>query len=66
MLKGAISAFTDTARECAQDRQPHVGRVDKARDEAIGFRWRVVDMKGDWNAMVPLEKQWRGTSARKT
>jgi phosphoglycolate phosphatase-like HAD superfamily hydrolase len=42
---------TDAEREWAYDRQSHVGRLDKALDEAKG--WTVVDMKQDWRAIFP-------------
>jgi phosphoglycolate phosphatase-like HAD superfamily hydrolase len=48
---------TDAAREYAYDRQSHIGRLDKALDEAIQRRWTVVDMKADWNTIYPFEKK---------
>jgi phosphoglycolate phosphatase-like HAD superfamily hydrolase len=39
---------TDAEREYAYDRQSHVGKLDKALDEANAKGWTVVDMKRDW------------------
>ncbi|ACA15721.1 NapD-like protein [Methylobacterium sp. 4-46] len=44
---------TDAEREFAYDRQSHVGRLDKALDEAGRRGWTVVDMQRDWNAVFP-------------
>jgi hypothetical protein len=44
---------TDAAREWAYDRTSHVGKLDKAWDEAIAQGWTVVSMKDDWNAIFP-------------
>jgi phosphoglycolate phosphatase-like HAD superfamily hydrolase len=43
----------DVGREWAYDRKSHVGRLDKAWDEAIAKSWTVVSMKKDWNAIFP-------------
>jgi phosphoserine phosphatase len=48
---------TDAAREFAYDRQSHIGKLDKALDEATQRKWVVVDMKADWNAIFPFEKK---------
>ena len=45
---------TDGDREWAYDRQSHVGRLDKALDEANARGWTVVDMKQDWNRVYPF------------
>jgi phosphoglycolate phosphatase-like HAD superfamily hydrolase len=39
---------TDAVREWAYDRNSHIGRLDKALDEANARGWTVVDMKRDW------------------
>ncbi|WIM10517.1 HAD family hydrolase [Enhydrobacter sp.] len=39
---------TDAVREYAYDRQSHIGKLDKAWDEAVRRKWTVVDMKADW------------------
>ena len=52
-----IVHHTDADREFAYDRQSHVGKLDKALDEAGIRGWVIVDMKSDWNAVYPPEKQ---------
>jgi hypothetical protein len=42
---------TDAAREYAYDRTSHIGRLDKALDEAGAKGWTVVDMARDWAAV---------------
>jgi phosphoserine phosphatase len=44
---------TDEKREWAYDRESHIGRLDKAMDEAADNGWTVVDMKKDWKAIYP-------------
>jgi phosphoglycolate phosphatase-like HAD superfamily hydrolase len=46
---------TDAEREYAYDRQSHVGRLDKALDEATANGWSVVDMKRDWKRVFAFE-----------
>jgi len=45
---------TDAEREWAYDRTSHVGRLDKALDEAAARGWTVVDMKKDWKVIFPF------------
>jgi len=52
---GMIVHHTDAERAYAYDRQSHVGRLDKALDEAKENGWVVVDMKNDWNRVFPFE-----------
>ena len=52
-----IVHHTDAAREYAYDRQSHIGRLDKALDEALQRKWVVVDMKADWNVIYPFERR---------
>ena len=47
---------TDAEREWAYDRQSHIGKLDKALDEALQRDWTVVDMKKDWKRIYPFEK----------
>jgi phosphoserine phosphatase len=47
---------TDEVREWAYDRTSHVGRLDKALDEATARGWTVVDMKSDWKRIFPFTK----------
>ena len=44
---------TDAEREWAYDKTSHVGRLDKALDEANAKGWTVVDMKNDWRVVFP-------------
>jgi hypothetical protein len=43
-----IVHHTDAEREWAYDRHSHIGKLDKALDEALAKGWTVVDMKKDW------------------
>jgi hypothetical protein len=47
---------TDAEREYAYDRTSHIGKLDKALDEAATKRWTVVDMKRDWKVIFPAAK----------
>ena len=51
-----IVRHTDAEREWAYDRDSHVGRLDKALDEARARGWTVVDMKADWKRIFAFEK----------
>ncbi|WP_050028436.1 HAD family hydrolase [Verrucomicrobium sp. BvORR034] len=46
---------TDADREWAYDRQSHIGKLDKALDEASAKGWTVVSMKDDWATIYPGE-----------
>jgi phosphoserine phosphatase len=48
---------TDAEREWAYDRNSHIGRLDKALDEAGQKGWTVVDMQRDWNVIYPFQKK---------
>ena len=48
---------TDAQREYAYDRQSHIGKLDKAWDEAVRRKWVVVDMKADWKIIYPFERK---------
>src|SRR5262245_24036179 len=50
-----IVHHTDAEREYAYDRQSHVGKLDKALDEARAKDWTIVDMKRDWKRVFPFE-----------
>jgi hypothetical protein len=54
---GLIVHHTDAEREWAYDRQSHVGRLDKALDEAKAKGWTVVDMKKNWKAIYPFQQR---------
>lgn len=49
----SIVHHTDADREWAYDRDSHVGRLDKALDEARTRGWTIADMKRDWNTIYP-------------
>jgi hypothetical protein len=51
-----IVHHTDAEREWAYDRTSHVGRLDRALDEAKAKGWTVVDMKNDWKKIFAFEK----------
>lgn len=50
---GLILHHTDVDREYAYDRESHVGRLDKALDQAADRGWTVIDMKNDWKEVFP-------------
>jgi len=53
---GLIVHHTDAEREYAYDRDSHIGRLDKALDEAPQRGWTVVNMKSDWKTIFPAAK----------
>jgi phosphoglycolate phosphatase-like HAD superfamily hydrolase len=53
---GLIVHHTDGEREYAYDRASHVGKLDKALDEAPKHGWTVVSMKTDWKVIYPFQK----------
>ncbi len=52
-----IVRHTDAEREWAYDRESHIGRLDKALDEAGERGWTVIDMRTDWRVIYPFELQ---------
>jgi len=44
---------TDADREWAYDRDSHIGRLDKALDEAQAKGWTLADMQQDWVRVYP-------------
>ena len=48
---GLIVHHDDATREWAYDRTSHVGKLDKAWDEAKAKGWTVVSMKDDWKTI---------------
>jgi hypothetical protein len=42
--------------EYAYDRQSHIGRLDRALDEAKTKGWTVADMKTDWRTVFPVPR----------
>jgi len=53
---GLIVHHDDAEREWAYDRESHVGKLDKALDEAKTKHWTVVSMKTDWGTIFPAPK----------
>jgi phosphoglycolate phosphatase-like HAD superfamily hydrolase len=51
-----IVHHTDAEREWAYDRTSHIGKLDKAWDEAVKRGWTVVDMKQDWKKVFAFEQ----------
>jgi hypothetical protein len=47
---------TDSTREWAYDRDPSIGQLDKALDEANAKGWTAVDMKNDWRCVFRSSK----------
>ena len=45
---------TDGEREWAYDRKSHIGKLDKALDEANAKGWTVASMKTDWKTIFPF------------
>jgi len=45
---------TDAEREYAYDRNSHIGKLDKALDQALRDNWTVVDMEKDWQNIYPV------------
>jgi phosphoglycolate phosphatase-like HAD superfamily hydrolase len=54
-----IVHHTDAEREFAYDRQSHIGKLDKALDEARAKGWTVVNMKDDWRIVFPAQAALR-------
>jgi len=50
---GLLVHHTDDVREWAYDRDSHVGKLDKAWDEAVAKGWTIVSMKDDWKTVFP-------------
>jgi hypothetical protein len=51
-----IVHHTDAECEWAYDRESHVGKLDKALDEALKAGWVVMDMKKEWKAIYPFDR----------
>jgi len=49
----AIVHHTDAGREWAYDRASHIGKLDKAWDEALAKGWTVISMRDDWRSIFP-------------
>lgn len=44
----------DAEREYAYDRESHIGKLDKALDEAKKEGWTVISIKGDFVTIFPV------------
>jgi hypothetical protein len=53
----ALVRHDDAEREWAYDRTSHIGKLDKALDEAVAKNWTVVSMKDDWKTIFPPATQ---------
>jgi phosphoglycolate phosphatase-like HAD superfamily hydrolase len=51
-----IVRHDDAEREFAYDRESHVGRLDKALDEAKANDWVVVSMRSDWKRIFSFQR----------
>jgi phosphoserine phosphatase len=50
---GLIVRHDDAEREFAYDRKSHVGKLDRALDEAGPRGWTVLSIKQDWKQVFP-------------
>ena len=50
-----IVHHTDEKREWSYDKESHIGRLDKALEQAGKNGWSVVDMKQDWKRIYKFE-----------
>jgi phosphoserine phosphatase len=50
---GMIVRHDDAVREYAYDRESHVGRLDRALNEAPARGWQVISMRDDWSRIFP-------------
>ncbi|WP_424814846.1 HAD family hydrolase [Roseococcus sp. YIM B11640] len=48
-----IVRHDDAEREYAYDRDSHIGRLDRAMNEAPGRGWQLISMKNDWARVFP-------------
>ena len=48
---------TDAEREWAYDRKSHVGRLEKAWDEAVRHGWTVTNMKTEWKKVLRSSRE---------
>ncbi len=53
---GVIVRHDDADREYAYDRDSHVGRLDKAMEQAPDADWLIISMKRDWKSVFPPEQ----------
>ena len=53
---GLIVHHDDAEREYLYDRESHIGKLDKAFDEAPARGWIMVSMRDDWSRIFPFDK----------
>ncbi len=53
----------DAQREYAYDRASHIGKLDKALDEARQRKWTIVSMKADWATIFPKVSARQGSAS---
>ena len=53
---GLIVRHDDAVREYAYDRKSHIGRLDRALDDAPKRNWVVVSMQRDWKRVYAFER----------
>jgi phosphoglycolate phosphatase-like HAD superfamily hydrolase len=53
----ALVHHDDAEREYAYDRASHIGRLDKALDQAKTDGWLLISMKDDWKRIYPFEEK---------
>jgi phosphoglycolate phosphatase-like HAD superfamily hydrolase len=51
----ALVHHDDAEREWAYDRDSHIGRLDRALDEARDRSWTVISIRNDWLKVFPFE-----------
>jgi len=50
---GVLVHHDDAEREFAYDRKSHVGRLERALDEAGARGWTVLSIRQDWKQVFP-------------
>ena len=56
---GVIIHHDDGKREYRYDRQSHVGRLDRALNDAQKRNWLIVSMERDWRRVFPSDRATR-------
>jgi phosphoglycolate phosphatase-like HAD superfamily hydrolase len=51
---GMIIRHDDASREWSYDRQSHIGKLDRALDEAPKRDWAIISMRDDWKTIYPV------------
>jgi phosphoglycolate phosphatase-like HAD superfamily hydrolase len=53
---GLVVHHTDSVREWSYDRASSIGHLDKGLDDAVHYKWTVVDMQRDWRIIYPSDQ----------